>query len=270
MQRCFAPSQSKSASSAAQPASGHPQTIVRTIIRTLSLGSAARPPYDLDFSGVLRRSITEEDAVASSSSNTAEVSAVRHEASYMCAGDCIVCLQCKMMWVPNRAPHTNPQHCGTPMSQCCLKYKAMFYSNVSARDVASYADVWWTTLLVPVSQMVRSPLCSDECLLEYLVEIYCPHPAMETPLRHRMLAQLNKVWKQFSYITGETTDNLVHANAETSDCQSSSLSSAEQSTPDSAGTQPVCAMPSEVITPILRFLFAHNLETIWTCSQCNP
>ena len=92
-------------------------------------------------------------------------------------------------------------------------------------------DVWWTTLLVPESFMSRRPMCSPECLVEYCSAIYCPHAAMENGLQDRMWAQLSKAWKR-----------------------STNLS----------------AMPREVLLPIVKFVGAHNLETIWTCSECKP
>ena len=92
-------------------------------------------------------------------------------------------------------------------------------------------DVWWTTLLVPESAMSRRPMCSPECLVEYCSAIYCPHAAMENGLQDRMWAQLSKAWKR-----------------------STNLS----------------AMPREVLLPIVKFVGAHNLETIWTCSECKP
>ena len=122
-------------------------------------------------------------------------------------------------------------------------------------------DVWWTTLLVPQSQMSRRPMCCAGCLLEYLSAIYCPHLAMEIRLRDRMWVQLSKAWKLSTNTTGDSSGNSL---------DSSSVSSAEQPASDSGAAQLVSAIPRELILPIVRFVGAHNLETICTCSECNP
>ena len=120
-------------------------------------------------------------------------------------------------------------------------------------------DVWWTTLLVPQSQMSRRPMCCAACLLEYLSSIYCPHLAftlLEIRLRDRMWAQLSEAWKLSTNTTEDSSGNCV--------------SSAEQPASDSGAARPVSAIPRELILPIVRFVGAHNLETIWTCSECKP
>ena len=122
-------------------------------------------------------------------------------------------------------------------------------------------DVWWTTLLVPQSQMSRRPMCCAACLLEYLSAIYCPHLAMEIRLRDRMWAQLSKAWKLSTNTTGDSSGNCLDSN---------SVSSAEQPASDSGAAQLVSAIPGELLLRIVRFVGAHNLETIWTCSECKP
>ena len=66
-----------------------------------------------------------------------------------------------------------------------------------------------------------------------------------------------------------SSDSMERDRAAT-DRQSNSLSSAEQPASDSAAAQLVSAIPRELILPIVRFVGAHNLETIWTCSECKP
>ena len=144
-------------------------------------------------------------------------------------------------------------------------------------------EVWWTTLLAPVASMPRRPMCSVVCLLEYLGDIYCPHRALETRLRGRMWAQLCKVLKEGANTTGESPGNadyryaqqvmlnsLLPTKSDTSDRQSNSLSSAEQPASHSGGAKPLSVIPREALLPIVRFVGAHNLETIWSCSKCNP
>jgi hypothetical protein len=144
-------------------------------------------------------------------------------------------------------------------------------------------EVWWTTLLAPVASMPRRPMCSVVCLLECLGDIYCPHRALQTRLRRRMWAQLCKVLKEGANTTGESPGNadyrfahqvmlnsLLTTKSDTSDRQSNSLSSAEQPASHSGGAKPLSVIPREVLLPIVRFVGAHNLETIWSCSKCNP
>ena len=92
-------------------------------------------------------------------------------------------------------------------------------------------DVWWTTLLVPESLMSPRPMCCPECLVEYCSAIYCPHAAMENGLQYRMWAQLSTAWKLITNVS---------------------------------------AMPMKVLLLIVRSVGAHNLDTIWTCSECRP
>ena len=61
-----------------------------------------------------------------------------------------------------------------------------------------------------------------------------------------------------------SSDSMERDRAAT-DRQSNSLSSAEQPASDSAAAQLASA-----IHYAMRHVGAHNLETIWTCSECNP
>ena len=152
-----------------------------------------------------------------------------------------------------------------------------------AGNTTSPCEVWWTTLLAPVAHMPRRPMCSAVCLLEYLGEFYCPHPALQTRLRGRMWAQLCKVLKEgantaaesagnadYRYVQQVMLNSLLTTKSDTSDRQSNSLSSAEQPASHSGGAKPLSVIPREVLLPIVRFVGAHNLETIWSCSDCNP
>lgn len=47
-------------------------------------------------------------------------------------------------------------------------------------------------------------------------------------------------------------------------------SSAEQPASDSIAAQLDISIPCELVLDIVRFVGAHNLETIWECSECNP
>ena len=49
-----------------------------------------------------------------------------------------------------------------------------------------------------------------------------------------------------------------------------SASSAAQPASDSTAAQLVPVIPSEPVLLIVRYVGAHNLETIWTCTECNP
>ncbi len=132
-------------------------------------------------------------------------------------------------------------------------------------------EVWWTTLLAPLDHMPRRPMCSAFCLLEYLSEFYSPHPALETRLQGRMWAKLCEAWKIWAPIENcSDTRDRWDSKSDTSDRQSNSLSSAEQPASHSGGAQPLSVLPKEVLLLMVRFVGAHNLETIWSCSECNP
>ena len=52
--------------------------------------------------------------------------------------------------------------------------------------------------------------------------------------------------------------------------QPMSASSAAQPAPDSASAELVSAICRESVLLIVRYVGAHNLETVWPCSECNP
>ena len=131
-------------------------------------------------------------------------------------------------------------------------------------------EVWWTTLLVAESQMPHRPMCSLDCLVEYCTAIYCPHPAMDTRFQERVWRKLSKARKPSINTTRDSSGNSMDSDSATSYRQSNSVSNAEQPAFDSAGTQLVSVIPRELILPMVRFVGAHNLETIWTCSECKP
>ena len=158
--------------------------------------------------------------------------------------------------VPPEASNSN-----TECWQCYWK------SGVLRSITTRPCEVWWTTLLAPLDHMPRRPMCSAFCLLEYLGEFYCPHPALETRLQGRMWAQLCEAWKMWAPI--DTRDRW-DSESDTSDRQSNSLSSVEQPASHSGGAQPLSVIPREVLLLMVRFVGAHNLETIWSCSECNP
>ena len=139
------------------------------------------------------------------------------------------------------------------------------------RNTTRSCEVWWTTLLAPLDHMPRRPMCSAFCLLEYLGEFYCPHPALKTRLQGRMWAKLCEAWKSWAPIENcSDTRDRWDSKSDTSDRQSNSLSSAEQPASHSGGAQPLSVLPREVLLLMVRFVGAHNLETIWSCSECNP
>ena len=192
-------------------------------------------PFDVDLSQVLMQDIIEQDLLASSYSSTALDSAVPQP---IVSGD---------------------------------DYLLALYNNtVCWHCDRSITIRWWTTLLAPVAHLSDRPMCSAVCLLEYLGEFYCPHPALESRLRDRMWAQLCKAWKDGANTTEESAGGAMDTKSDTSDRQSNSLSSAEQPASHSARAQPLSVIPREVLLPIVRFVGAHNLETIWSCSECNP
>ena len=107
---------------------------------------------------------------------------------------------------------------------------------------------------IPDAESTTAVRGSDNADLHRIYRLKCWCANIERIFRQPL-------WKQDRHSTAEQPATLFR----------SFVSSAAQCTSDNTLARFPCAqLPYDTLLLIVRFLGAHNLETIWECSECNP